>query len=237
MSMNASQEKNRTLYHLEDLHDEPSIQEGLAHKIKELHQQGKIQAVFCENYKANPEPIDSSLSQKSNNYLSYLAGEQMPIYGAENQELHKKHIDITQRLYATRKTRAIIRAQISEKERKADAGTAEISDILELQCLVNSDLKAVVLECEALIVLEAIALVSRTNHLVNYAVEISNQCGYDNIALVCGREHREAIRERSEQLGFSYKPVMFPMPETSQAGNEAFLRKLFKNKESMTEFD
>jgi len=229
--MNASQEKTRTLYHLEDFHDEPSVQQGLARKISELYEQEKIQAVFCENYEASPTLLDASFFINSNTYLRFLPWEKIPIYGAESKELHKKHTDITQKLYATRKTRAVIRAKISEKQRKADAGTAEVSDILELQSLMDNGLKAIAQEYEQLIVDETIALISRTNYLVDYAVNVSNKNGYDNIALVCGREHDEAIRARSEQIGFSYIAIAFQTPEPSQASNEAFLKKLFEKKE------
>jgi hypothetical protein len=228
--MNAPQEKTRALYHLEDFHDEPSVQRGLARKISELYEQGKIQAVFCENCVASPKPLDASFFINPNTYLRFLPWEKIPVYGAENRAMHEQHTEVTKKLYTTRKTLAVIKAKISEKEKKLETGIGELSDIVAMNKLSN-DLKVIGQEFSQLMSEEARIRETRTNFIVNYATYFSNKNGYDNIALVCGKEHDEAIRARSEQLGFSYKSIAFQMLEPNHAINEAFLKKLFEKKE------
>ncbi len=188
----------RTIYHLQDRHnlfdEEPSeVRKHIGETLLELHNQGIVQAVFCENIIESTEPImiEPLIEMVPARYFRFLTGTSILLYGTEKPELHKKHLAIM-------RARAQIIADIINEIRAAhpNASTSELLTYAK-ESQIPPEFGVLSIEFEKLIK-------ERSDYIIDYAVKVSMQKGYQNIAVVCGKLHTQSLKlqARSHKYGF-----------------------------------
>jgi hypothetical protein len=189
------------LYHLEDIHGVPRVQQDLAVKILEMYEQRRIGAVFCENISKTDYPVSLESVLDYTRFLRFLRGAGIPVYGAEDPELHQEHFRIMQQMYYIHKktlTSGLTTEKIDRIIKNSSSYTSkELDRIISMLDRINSTMQSLLQENQKYTAL-------RSYYMVDHAVKMALEQGYADIALVSGGEHGKTIEERTKEHGFKY---------------------------------
>ncbi len=210
----------KTIYHLQDRHnpvnDKPTeVQEHIGKCIVELFSKETIQAVFCENIRESTEPLSIEwLAQNvPGRYFGFLTGTNIPLYGAENPELSKKHMTTVKEMAQ------ILADKISELRavRPNDSATEILCDLDE--SYISHKLITLYLDFGKMIE-------ERSRYIINHAVDVSMRNGYEQIAVVCGRLHTQSLKMQARSKNYSF--IVIKSPRISFKDHEEVIQTMEK---------